>query len=163
MVGANWGVSGHDVVLGLVGAPSLFDNPHASMFRGRSEVSGEAGRVVTCRSTEHTQSLCRERKSQLSAAGGRCAGEKGQGPTGGMSDQATPSPFPHQQIARPQPRNPHKTHCFTRLIWQTNSDTVLRHTIATIAFRPSALAFQHTRAHTKLPTNSRVPSPAALQ
>ncbi|KAH8625886.1 ca2+-modulated nonselective cation channel polycystin [Alternaria alternata] len=101
--------------------------------------------------------------SQLSAAGGRCAGEKGQGPTGGMSDQATPSPFPHQQIARPQPRNPHKTHCFSRLIWQTNSDTVLRHTIATIAFRPSALAFQHTRAHTKLPTNSRVPSPAALQ
>jgi hypothetical protein len=62
MVGANWGVSGHDVVLGLVGAPSLFDNPHASMFRGRSEVSGEAGRVVTCRSTEHTQSLCRERE-----------------------------------------------------------------------------------------------------
>ena len=56
------GVSGHDVVLGLVGAPSLFDNPHASMFRGRSEVSGEAGRVVTCRSTEHTQSLCRERE-----------------------------------------------------------------------------------------------------
>lgn len=77
-------------------------------------ISVEFGWAITWRSAEHTQSCVVKGTRRLSAAGGRCAGEKGQGPAGDMSrsDQQLLALSPSAQPLRPQPRS---LDCLNRL------------------------------------------------